>query len=64
MEINLSKLFFFIKFSQEAIRQNRPVIDKSVNKSENISGISRRDKPKYPLEEHKNSDRFTVFYIK
>ena len=63
MKINLGKLFFLTKFGQETIRQTKSVIDKSVNKNENISGISRSDKPKYRLGEYKNSDRFTLFCV-
>ena len=68
MEINLSKLFFFIRFIYETISQTRSVKValwqlRGIDKSENISGIFWRDKLKYPSEVRRNSDLFTVFYI-
>ena len=54
---NQSKqIILFKKVQLRNIRQTRSVIAKSVNESQNISGVSRRDKPIHPLEDHKNSD--------
>ena len=63
IQIILNKFFFFKNFSCQTIGQTRSVIDKSVNRSEIVSGISCNEKSNHPSEECKSSNRFTLFYI-